>query len=51
MMQLSNMRNEIVSRQVSTLEDGSHLMVNHSPIREVFNFRSIFWSLLLLSGR
>lgn len=30
MMQLSNMRNEIVSRQVSTLEDGSHLMMSPS---------------------
>jgi len=38
MMHLSNMRKEIVSRQLSRLEDGSHLMVNHSPIREVFIF-------------
>lgn len=32
MMRLSNMRNEIVSRQTSTLEEFPHQMVVHSPV-------------------
>jgi len=46
MMHLSNMRNEIVSRQASTFEDASHLMV------EIIQFVPLlFWYLLLLSDQ
>jgi hypothetical protein len=49
MMRLSNIRNEIVSRQVSTLEDASHLTVDHL---QLFKFVLYFFrSFLLLSGQ
>ncbi|XP_004488117.1 uncharacterized protein [Cicer arietinum] len=46
MMRLSNMRNDIVSRQVSTLEDVSHLMM--SPSKSLTYDSTHFGELLLL---
>jgi hypothetical protein len=49
MMRLSNIRNEIVSRQVSTLEDASHSTVRSFVIIQICPL--FFRSFLLLSGQ